>query len=96
MASPSVTHQHNVHSTHTHTHFAGVPQLTLEALYTWSSQGHGWFIWKLQRVLLHVPAVIVVCPPAGVCSWSGVLDVTRIDKASCKVCVACNLHHCYL
>lgn len=34
-----------------------------------------------------VPAVLVVCPPAGVCSrcsnnWSGVLDVTGVNKAA--------------
>lgn len=38
-----------------------------------------------------VPAVLVVCPPAGVCSrcsntWSEVLDVTGVNKAWCEQC----------
>lgn len=38
-----------------------------------------------------VPAVLVVCPPAGVCSrcsntWSEVLDVTGVNKAGCERC----------
>lgn len=102
IASVSVTHQHDTHSLDTHmhcrsksAHVVGSPRMTFSMSKVISLE-----MTPCTAACVPVPAVLVVCPAAGVLFWSsniwsGVLGVTRVNKEAGEQCVSLMFSVCY-